>query len=73
MLLILLYYDVYDTGQTALQKKILNFPHHEFVAMFFMRFVSHLLFSFNRVPIKTAWEQEMMGNSFGAIVCGKQL
>lgn len=49
----------------------LNFPHHEFVAMFFTPFVSHFLFSFNRVPIKTPWEQERMGNSFGAIVLWK--
>lgn len=39
--------------------------------MFFMPFVPHFLFSFSWVPIKTTWEQEVMGNSFGAIVLWK--
>lgn len=63
--------DVYDTGYTAPQK-VINYPYHEFVAMFVMPFVSHFLFSFYLVPIKTTWEQEMMGNSFGAIVLWKK-
>lgn len=63
---------LHNTGWTALQKEHTEFfAYHEFVAMFFMPFVSQFLFSFNQVPIKTPWEQERMGNSFGAIVLWK--
>lgn len=67
---LIMMYDLTLVGQHC-KRNILHFPHHEFVAMFFMPFVSHFLFSFNRVPIKSPWEQERMGNSFGAIVLWK--
>lgn len=60
-------------SQRALRKKnffLIMICCHVFLSI---RLWSHFLFSFNCVPIKTTWEQEIMGNNIFLVLsfCGK--
>lgn len=72
MMLKLLYFLL---SRRALRKKnffLIMICCHVFLSI---RLWSHFLFSFNCVPIKTTWEQEIMGNNIFLVLsfCGKQL